>query len=693
MKSVAKKISIFYIIFSVVFFILFHLALFLGADFYYSDLIKIALYVILFFSVVFLLAFHDKKIIKLIKSWRYFNQIIFYSKIIFALLLILKIIGYFLSSINPTIDLLLDNQLTFGLAIMLGIFLAWIYAEPNKKITNKHLSKKIINFENTVLFIIILLAIINIFDNLGRYEIYGDEHWHLQVINSIDHGYGSRLWNFITNKPMMPVIDGRIINYSEYLITKLFGFNNFNLRVVPAIFALLTLPLIYIIFKEVFNKNIAILTCLGFSTSQTYLYLGRFLRPYSIFLFIYLLIFWLLIYIFKNFSFLLLRKRKFFSILALVVVLSSIAIEERSIGKILFALIPFCFIVVFFLQPHKKIVAKPKLIFLLLILSIIFLLFFFLATFFQLFNFSKTYYQLISMFNVGQNNFIYYFYVFEQNIKIPFIFYLTFIIGIFTLTSKSIKGNFAYAIVLIFTLIPMVSIFHLLTKSIDAKYTYLIIPFVFAVSYFGLQELIKIFIKTKNESYIFLLMLTISLIAINYLVLPLKDIPYLSQKSPGRWERTEAKTYSTNKRVAPEYEKAFSWINQHQQKNDVVVMTDGYWYLETKPRVDYYFMQPWYNTSLVIDFKDFNMETWSKQLNDPANNEKSLDFFNLINRKKGLRLIFVASYTQMIDYTVIQYLIKYCHNQSEDLGIIQYYPYNTKEKRPDYWPNVFICNL
>jgi len=534
-----------------------------------------------------------------------------------------------------------------------------------------------------ILLLIVLWGGFLIFHNLGSVDFYHDESWHVSVIESLRHGEGFNTWNFIENKSDGPYTRGYLTNWFGYQFSMLFGYNEFTLRLFVAIVGIMNIPLVYIIFKTFIGKNPALLTTIGFTFNIIVLYLARFLRPYPVFLFFYILSFYftykLVQKIFEKSSFRMVIVNSF-----LLVLCVTLSVQASQFGKLLFLIIPLYLLSYFIIKGkigfnfniinmNGKILSAS-----LIALSILFLL----IDYFKVINLNILPDQISTFisFNRMQNTTdIYYLYIFEKYIKSPPLMYILYGIGCFYLLIEGIlKKKDKLISFLIFATVPLFTMIYLFNRYEDFRYIYFLIPFVYGTAMYGLFKSIQyvFFLKKRiNPLKILTISIVIILLFLFYPVLPIDDIHGFSLKSPSIWQGADGSNYLHRRAVAPEYSKVYNYLDGIQKAGDIVIMVDGLHYIKSKNEVEYYSLSAFdYNKTLI------NLRT-----------KQEIDFFELIEKSKDKKVYLVGAYMHMLDPELNECLINNCHNLAKDLGIKKY-DYNGFYKGRYYWPNLFVCN-
>lgn len=122
-------------------------------------------------------------------------------------------------------------------------------------------------FEYSILFLIFSVAALLRFYKLGDWSYWVDELYTLEAsLNPYSENLSRPFW----------------------LITRvgldLFGINAFAVRLFPAVFGVLAIPLLYYPFKSIFNKRVAMLAIAFLAVSPWHIYLSQLARWYSLLL-------------------------------------------------------------------------------------------------------------------------------------------------------------------------------------------------------------------------------------------------------------------------------------------------------------------------------------------------------------------------------------------------------------------------
>lgn len=536
----------------------------------------------------------------------------------------------------------------FGNIFFLGKFIRWMYAEGWKY--------------SAGLILILIYAAFLIFSGLENNNLYHDEHWHYDVLQSLNNGAGFKIWNNIGQFPMLEDSNGKIFNSLVYFTTHIFSENVFFMRAISAIFGILILVITYFISKKFISKGLSLLVVFFLSNNFLFLYLARFLRPYTSFLFFYLIVFFILINPPKN------KKNKLFWIINLIIFVI-FSIIEREISKILLIMIP----IIILIYNFKKI-KNIKIISGIVGLSLIII--YYSKSFLIKFEIIQQFVKYIDFKTLLIYDKSYYLYLFEILFK---NFYLILIFILFGFLFFTNKKNNRY-LVTIFFIIPLLFIVHFLKMHYDPRYIFQIIPFLILVIVSGISLISKILVRNNINlrKLLFILLVLFSF----YFILPMASMDNFSYNIPSKWSDNEITHLFHQRGVAPEYEKVYSKLNSMQQKGDIIIIVDGQSYINPKNNITYYGIDPWSYSSDLYDLRYYNRESWEYVP------ENTLNFFDVIKNKS---FYFVGAYVLMLDPEINNYLLDNCKNIAEELKIKKYNPWPTKYSNKFYYPNLFYC--
>lgn len=129
--------------------------------------------------------------------------------------------------------------------------------------------------------IITLLALILRIANIGTHSFWVDEYLHVLPAWDLISGNGL---NHIDGK------NGIFTTWIEVVFLFIFGKSEMAARFPMVLFSTATVPLLYLLTKRLFNRDIALLSILLFSLSLFSIYWGRVVRNYAAFLPFFLLV-------------------------------------------------------------------------------------------------------------------------------------------------------------------------------------------------------------------------------------------------------------------------------------------------------------------------------------------------------------------------------------------------------------------
>ncbi len=600
------------------------------------------------------------------------------------LLVISIILFYFLKTQSPK-----GIILQIGGGALLSLIIFFLFNEK-KKVGIPILFQKIKispfleNNKDRIYFFLVIIfllwASILIFHNLGSQDIYHDEQFHISVLNSLEHNHGFKKSNPITNQPRGNYNRGFITNSINYIISSLVGKTPFALRFFSALMGVFSLLLIYLVFKDI-SKLAAFLTMIGSIFSIPILFLSRFLRPYPIAMFFYVISFWLVKKVTDEFCSNKINKQNIFKYLFALLVSIIGAFQASQLTKILIPILVFYFI--YFTGKKFKLVKKiikENLVYFILVISSLFLILYFLnlKNILALDILFKQAKNFLSLEKLNNPTIRYIKYVFVDYIKLPFFYILFYILGCVVLFLEGITEDKPEKfLILLFGLVPFFAYTFLMDRFEDFRYIYFSIPFVYFISTYTFIRLLnyldsKRILKLK-KNYTPILITIIFLIFIFHPVLPInKNIPG-TIKAPSVWGTNEGKKILHRRAVAPEYSKVFSYLNKIQKKGDVIILREGlHYYLKPTDGVSYYKLKPWSG-----NLKVKNLRTGKKK-----------DFFKLI--KEPNRVFFEAAYVHSINKNILNYLLNNCQNTSSKLKIKKY-NYNSFYNNRFYFPNLYLC--
>ncbi len=622
-----------------------------------------ALIVFILFSLILFLFFEKEKELK--------RNVEKYFKISFFLGVVLLILGYLEVSVLERFSFHITT-----ITVFFAIFLLYFNNEKvEKKISEEIESEKKASNWPYILGVILVLiySALLIYPNLGSFDFYHDENWHVQVLDSLEKGDGFYLRDYIFDEPTRRYYSGELTNLGSHFFSSFFSDEIFGRRFFVATISLANLVVIYAIFKSYLPKSISLLITFFVSYNIIFLYLARFLRSYPLFLLSYLLTMLCTIKLIKHF-----KEKNLKGIIlnfSLIVLFTLIAISEREIAKILFVNLGIIFFFLFWeyrefalksINKHKKVLLN--------------LIPFFIATVLILEVLGITKINLIPMqifqqFSLGSfrnpTN-IYYSYLFKDYAKIISLNLILVFSGIGYLFFN-IKNDLKKIVFLTFLIVPIFFNIYLLDRYEDFRYVYHIVPFASAISLLGLYVLLSVFIKQKSIKIA--LSFIILIVMLSYPMIPFSENSgRIFTKSITEWSEDDGQKYLHRRAVPPEYSKVFNYLKANKSEGDIVIVNEAPWKIDARDNIEYYhFESIWDDSDLLINSRDYS----------------EINFFELIAQSEG-KVWYLGAYMHMMDYDVNEYFLKNCYNISEDLEIKKYNYDNYYQDR-FYWPNLFLC--
>lgn len=525
-----------------------------------------------------------------------------------------------------------------------------------------------------------------IFHNLAHPEFFHDEWWHVSVITSLQNGGGFELWNYLTDDNICEYPTAKIFNFVTYNISNILGDGEWGLRFFTALMGSAIIPLIYISFKNFIGKYAALLTSVMFSFSIIAIFLARFLRPYTLFLFCYLIVFYLcyaiLAQTFKK------NIRRIFGILILIILFYGIALDSREFAKMLLPVISLYYLL--YLSSHYKNIRNLKKIRNITFLAVsMFTCCMLIMEYFNIINLSILPQQIgdfITLDNISNPTTKYYFYLFEYPVKTESLGYIFFGLGVALLLTKSLaKRRSKYSYFLLNTLVPLLTMVYLFERFEDFRYIYFIVPFVYGCMMFGFNWFICSLMNITFKNSIYLkkyLPLVILLIFIIYPIVPGITIGDVTTKAPSEWQDSDGQQYLHRRAVAPEMEKAYNYVNENINAPYAIVVSD--------PRVKYlelFKSKKVYSFTPNKKFEFYDVATITK-LDMTSNSTLSLNEILEQNEK----IVFIVPHVHMINESFFTFLCENTTNLASTANISMYNYNNFYHDKQLYWPNIFVYN-
>jgi hypothetical protein len=522
-----------------------------------------------------------------------------------------------------------------------------------------------------------------IFHNLENPEFFHDEWFHVSTVKSLQEGRGFNLWNYVTDEPIFEYKRGRIFNWFVFQFSKIIGDNEYGLRFFPALIGTLLIPLIYFSFKNFIGKEASLLTSIIFSFSIIAIFLARFLRPYSLFLFSYLLFFYFFYYFIKKTHQENLLKN--FITIFFIIFFFIVALDSSEFAKIILSFVGIFYFIYLFYYKETPITWKYYIMVLILLISI------FILNYFNIINLSilpKQLSETISVTKIGDPTEIYYTYFFKMPFKNPFFSYAFFYLGVFLLLFNSLirkKSNYLYF--LIATLLPLIIMVYFFNRYEDFRYIYFLVPFIYGCIMLGFvwffQNINNIFLKF-NKNVILVLLIFILLITMIYPIVPGINIDGITLKGPSDWQDSDGKQYLHRRAVAPNLEEAYDYVeNNISTPYALVVSNYKIKYIQQFKSEKIYYLSSKIKDNKLLTVSDMKGKNYK---NIPNSTEISLQEVLENNNK----VVFIIEYVHLIDEDIFNFLYNNTTNLANNTEIIEYEYNSFYENKTLYWPNIFI---
>lgn len=389
--------------------------------------------------------------------------------------------------------------------------------------------------KDKTLFFVFVLAIIGLvlrIYELGFQSLWIDEGFSINAASSIlKHGY-----------PLLEsgiVYSGSLLN--SYLIAVFMFFYNsiFSARLVSVIFGVLTIFLAYYLGKELGNNKIGLMTAMFVTFSVWEIAWSRQARMYMQFQFFFMLS---LLFFYKFVNDINLKNFFLVSLFSLLAVLSHNL--GLTLGLIYIAYFVFDYEKIVFIYNKTKEYLKNKFVILLLIIFFIFIV-----------NF--IYQGIINYQELEINYFLTYNYYLKN---VHFGFYYLGIIGFLIMLKNDFKKGVFIGLSFIVPFIFISSFIYLL----HYRYLFFILPILFFLTAYFID-----YVSFKKFYYLISLILVISLMFSGFVFIPKAEYN-LEKETP-----------------QPNFEKAYNFVKENKDKNDIVIDAYpalGYYYLG---KVDY----------------------------------------------------------------------------------------------------------
>lgn len=573
-----------------------------------------------------------------------------YKKIFYATIL-LVLLNFVFYSLNIHTNYFLSKKIL----LLLNSLILFLLTFLNINTRNIRVSK---NTKNSFIFILLLTIIAGYirFKNLGDFDIYHDEVYYASSVKSYIYDSSSNLWDYISDKPSKTLYKQFITNTVGNFV-KIFGYSEFNLRFLFALIGTLTIPLTFFLSYLLFeNKYISFLSSIFLTFSDIHIYLSRFIRQYSFFIFSIELVAILIIIGLKNIKKINIKNIIYLLLPFLIIVFNFVNI---SVFSVIYIFIYLFFL--YFIYRRINFEDKNKKTAIILFL-IIFLLY-------------VDYFTDIKIFDIKH--------ILENNIKIKlsvdiagdylkWLFidlktnsnYLGLILTILSSIKLIKEKNKEKSLILLsFFYIPLTLIIINQKHPHDFRYISFILPFFYIIlSYFLIS------ISKKKELFI-IIFSVLFLIKPSFPDLLIK--PFLI-KAQADWTEDDGKRINS-RTVAPSYKNSYSYLIDNSEildKSDTkLFIIDGVQYLPIYSNVKYFLLKSYLGKP--VEYKT----------------NKEIDYDELFNSK----LIIVGAYMHWIQEDYLEKIRKECKQVNSDSF---YFKYNLSYENLDSkYPSIFLCNF
>jgi hypothetical protein len=501
------------------------------------------------------------------------------------------------------------------------------------------------------------------FYNIGNFDIYHDEYFYASAIKSYVEAGSTNLWNYATNSPSQKPYS-RFITILVGNFIKLVGYNETNLRLPFALFGTLSVFFLFFLTKELTGSNLISLSAsLMLSLDDISIYLSRFIRQYSLLTLVSILLAWFMIKSIKRIS-----KDKNVKPVELLLPILIIVFSFNYISPFIISFTPTFLLYVIYIVFNCR--NKKVRFFSLSLCALLFVVF--LLDYFKLFS-------VINLRHVLENNLIigfeetrtgeYFDWTFGR-FKIPI--YFVFLMTIFSSITLLIKKKFENMIFVSFFWLPYLFLNFNLYHSYDFRYVSFFLPFLFILVSYTISAIIPLTTKSLSNKKL-LLFGCYLLVFILMPSFPKVNIKNLTLKAQGDWILNEGVRIH-RRAVAPEYKRAFSFLNQEEKEGDTLIIVDGVQYLKAMKGANYFSLDPWSGSREIL-----NLE-----------NSKATDFFDQMSNSRGKTFV-IGAYFHLLNKEILDYLFQNCNNLSKSLGIKRFIYNDYYTGKNLFWPNIFIC--
>ncbi len=456
---------------------------------------------------------------------------------------------------------------------------------------------------------------------------------------------GSR--DYPTLITMMLALPAQVLGYSEFV-----------LRATVALLGVVVVLLTWFIARRVLKSQLGAYLAsaiVAFGIISTYM--SRFLRHYTLFTVVGLLIFVMFWYLFRR-----LLDTKRINYFYLFGSLASVAFVHLFITP--FAISYYAIWLIYFITALVVAKQQRKVLFTFVVLGIIVL---FLETSGAISIFRVRNILINSLeFGWEQGRTVSYIIWSFGETRLPY-YWVAFLVALFTVQAFRTR-KLPLILNSLFIWIPFLLLCINVAASHDFRYVTNFLPHVAIAIAWVVCEVVRSVKGSVLQAGVFFLIALIIL----PITIPGIYLPPLFEKAQADWQGVDAETLH-RRAIAPDYYETMELLDGQLQAGDSVIIADGYLYLKPREDVEYYALNNWANTSKVLNYR--------------TNLEKSV--YEFIEKKQ--RFFLITSNIHLLDQNLSFYLQDQCRNlmAKPDQARNASSPYYWVAE--SYFPNLYMC--
>jgi len=432
--------------------------------------------------------------------------------------------------------------------------------------------------------------------NLGAESLYHDELTQYRAVLGLAETGKIGLYNSFTDQITSPYDRAAVLTTFSYYSTRVFGLNEFAVRLPVAIAGCLLLVAAFFVTKKLFGKTASFFVLLLLSFNPYLIYLDRFFRNYSFltlffFLSLSLPLIWLKSEFTEKFRLSLAQRIAYFVgiLITYLVTLHFGVVQALVLIPILIMCLGVYFVELIRVKKltFSKIHLAVVFALILLIISIVICDYMGVISVFGIRHHLDRHLDFSRLLSINADHLQHYSkYLFSFNFRTALIFILLFSVIGFISSSLFWPAIPAFSALLIFVLVAVLG-----DRYEDFRYISFAIPVVtlsigaFIAQYLSLISLIKSNAIKKLLSALFIMFLVLIPTYPSFkFIQPILNATNLYTVTPQPlWNNTEGRIFIHRRAVAPDYKKAFSHINLYGNTEDIYIFSDpSYVYLDIK---------------------------------------------------------------------------------------------------------------